>query len=96
MKKELTDLIGTEITLPVINYAVDSGGGTGAFHIMGFAHVIIRDLKLTGPDSGRFITITFLPGLVTGPCCSETGGPSNVVVIGQCAVDGRNLAACDP
>ena len=40
-----------------------------------------------------YIEVTFRPGLIQGECCDTSGGPSNVYVVGQCAVDNREVAA---
>ncbi len=96
VKAELTALKNneTEFVLPIINYALSAGGSNTQFHIMGFARVKIVDLKLTGQEKDRFITIQFLSGLIQGDCCSNASGPNNVQVIAPCAVDNRNVGSC--
>lgn len=91
VKKELNQILGQEIVLPIINWVVDSNGQNAQFHIMGFANVIINSYKF---NNNGYIQVTFLPGLIEGDCCSSSGGPTNVKVIGQCAVDNRNVGAC--
>lgn len=92
VKKELEDILGLEIVLPVVNWVVDANGQNAQMHIMGFARVIIVDFKPNGQNA--YIEVTFLPGLITGSCCGDNSGPSNVSVIGACAVDNRNVGAC--
>jgi hypothetical protein len=94
VRRELEGLIGRDIVVPIIDYSVDRGGNTTAFHVIGFANVVILDVGLTGADKDRYITIRFESVLADGDCCSVGGGPSNVSVIQPCAVDNRNLAAC--
>ena len=96
VKQELTGRIGDVVQVPIIDYAADAGGSTGEFHVIGFANITIYSLNLTGPDSGRFIEIEFLSAIASGSCCANSGGPVNISVIGQCAVDNRNVGACAP
>ena len=38
VKKELKQILGEEITLPVVNWIVDENGQNAQMHIMGFAN----------------------------------------------------------
>lgn len=94
IKQALNGIVGDVILLPIVNYVVDGTGNNVDFHVIGFARLTIDSLNLTGPASGRSITITFTPGLITGTCCSVTGGPNNATVVQACAVDRESLGNC--
>ncbi len=92
LKTEMDQIVGLEITLPVINYVIPAGGVHGEMHIIGFANVIITSYKRVPANKGS-ITVTFLPGLIEGECCDSSGGPSNVYVVQPCAIDNREVEA---
>lgn len=94
IQQKLQGIVGQEIFLPIVNYVQDSSGNNVNFHVIGFASLTIDSLNLQGPASARSITITFNPGLITGTCCSTTGGPNNITVIQACAVDRQSLGNC--
>ncbi len=92
LKTEMDAILNLEITLPVINYVVAAGGSHADMHIIGFANVIITEYKRV-PANKASITVTFLPGLIEGECCSDNGGPNNAYVVQPCAIDNREVNA---
>ncbi len=91
MKKEIKQILGQEITLPVVNWIVNENGQNAQMHIMGFAHLVINEFQPTGQKA--YIEVTFRPGLVEGVCCDTSGGPNNVYVVQPFAIDNREVDA---
>lgn len=69
----LQSLVDAATVFPVPLF--DSASGNGAntlLHVVGFALVQLTDYQVTGANTGRYLTFTFQPGVVTGTCCTST------------------------
>jgi Flp pilus assembly protein TadG len=76
---------GQAFQLPV--YDLVGGNGRNAqFFITGFVTVVLVNDLLTGPESGRYITVQFQTGVAQGTCCSH-GQDTGTRVVFICAVD---------
>ena len=58
------------IDLPVYQ-AVSGNGSNARFTLYGFVGVTIIDFRTTGPEAGRYITVSFTQGVAQGRCCSH-------------------------
>lgn len=83
----LGDLLLQAFYVPVFDGWNELAGGNAEFHVIGFVHLELWGFQLTGPDSGRYLYVEFLTGIVQGDCCGS-GIDTGLRIVRLCRFEG--------
>lgn len=97
LSQELDSLIpDEEFAIPLFDF-VEGNGSNARFHLIAFAKVRLIEYQASGAQADRYLTLEFMPGLITGECCVENPGiDTGIRATAICAVDPEDLGQCQP
>lgn len=73
---------------PIVIYdSVSGNGATAEFNVYAFLGVILREFKVTGPESDRYFDLEFSDIQLAGPCCDDEGVWTGALNLRICSVD---------
>lgn len=95
LRSDLDTLVasGEEFPLPLFGRAT-SGGANAEFEVVAFANVKLVGHRTQGDSKQRSLTLVFLPGVVVGECCDDSGPYYGATVLQICSVQRDDLSGC--
>lgn len=85
-------ILGQTIVIPVYD-TVTGTGSNAVYHVSSFVGIQIVSTTLSGPVSGRNVTVRFKPVALSNAGCSHGAAASGVVTWRPCSLDGKGTCS---